>query len=400
MSTHGEQDRWFGAGRSTADVGYEAGREAARAAQVGPATKLLLIFCSASYEPGPVLDGICSVTDDSTLVVGGTSMGELAWDGLSEFSASTAPSVAVAALGGAGFEAYTSVTRDASRDRRGAGTAAAAVMDTVASDHKVMLMIVDGLTREQHEIVRGAYSVLGAAVPIVGGCSADNLEYTRTLQFHGTGAAVEVLVDSVVAVGLGSSAPFGVGIDHGWEKHGNPMVVTRSEGGEVFLIDNEPAIDVYLRGVGADRSLLENEAKFREILFDQPLGLSRGGGEDIRVVHSADPANGSLLCLADVPQGALVWTLHTDPAALVSSAGRSCHMAIEALDGSRPIGLLVFDCGARKVKLGSEKLSDEQEAIAAEVGAPFAGFYTFGEIARTRGSRGMHHLTVATLAIG
>jgi hypothetical protein len=178
------------------------------------------------------------------------------------------------------------------------------------------------------------------------------------------------------------------------------MVVTRSEGGEVFLIDNEPAIDVYLRSVGADRSLLEDEAKFREVLFDQPLGLSRGGGEDIRVVHSADLANGSLLCLADVPQGALVWTLHTDPAALVSSAGRSCRMAIEGLDGRRPIGLLVFDCGARKVKLGIEKLSDEQEAIATEVGAPFAGFYTFGEIARTRGSRGMHHLTVATLALG
>ncbi len=30
---------------------------------------------------------------------------------------------------------------------------------------------------------------------------------------------------------------------------------------------------------------------------------------------------------------------------------------------------------------------------------PFGGFYTYGEIARTQGSRGMHHLTVVTLAL-
>ena len=32
-------------------------------------------------------------------------------------------------------------------------------------------------------------------------------------------------------------------------------------------------------------------------------------------------------------------------------------------------------------------------------GAPFGGFYTYGEIGRTHGSRGMHHLTVVTLAL-
>jgi small ligand-binding sensory domain FIST len=31
--------------------------------------------------------------------------------------------------------------------------------------------------------------------------------------------------------------------------------------------------------------------------------------------------------------------------------------------------------------------------------APFAGFYTTGEIARVRGASGMHHLTLVTLAL-
>jgi hypothetical protein len=168
----------------------------------------------------------------------------------------------------------------------------------------------------------------------------------------------------------------------------------------VFLIDDEPALDVYLRRIGATPSLLENPDEFREAVFQYPLGVSRRSGEDIRVVHSADPERGSLLCLADVPQGALVWTMTTDSEALVAAAARSCEVAVDGLDGCSALGLMVFDCGARKLMLGPDKLRAEQAAIAAAAaGAPFGGFYTFGEIARTWGSRGMHHLTVVTLAL-
>jgi hypothetical protein len=394
------QDRWFGAGRSTATDPSSAGREAATIAQRGEQAKLLVVFSSDSYDAGRVLEGACSVTSDEVLVVGGTAMGELSGEGAPGDKATLAPAVVAAALGGKGFEVSARAVTHASRDRRRAGAEAASVLDEVGGDHKVMLMMVDGLTREQHEVVRGAYAVLGASVPIVGGCTADNLEYKQTLQFHGSGAGVERLVDSVVAVGIASTGPFGVGIGHGWYKSGEPMAVTRSEGGEVFLIDDEPALDVYLRCIGADRSVLDDAEKFKDVIFEHPLGLSRGASEDIRVVHSADAERGSLFCLADVPQGALVWTMKTDVASLVAAAADSCRMAVDFLGGTEPIGMLVFDCGARKLKLRPENLDAEQSAIASAVRAPFAGFYTYGEIARTTGSRGMHHLTVASLAIG
>ena len=90
----------------------------------------------------------------------------------------------------------------------------------------------------------------------------------------------------------------------------------------------------------------------------------------------------------------------TEADALVAAARRSCEMAIDGLGGQSPLGVAVFDCGARKLKLGRDNLGAELAAIeAAAAGAPFGGFYTFGEIARTRGSRGMHHLTVVTLAL-
>ncbi len=384
-----------------ADDGRRAGAEAATQALRDRSAKLLIVFSSIDYDSIEVLDGICSVTPDDVLVVGGTSMGEIAQagPGVEEIGVGTA--VVAIALGGPGFCVSSTVVRHASADRRGSGAAAAAVVAMVDAPHRVLLMLVDGLTREQHDLVRGAYSVLGASVPMVGGCSADNAEYALTYQFHGTGAGVERLVDSIVAVGLGSNAPIGIGIAHGWSKHGEPMVVTSSNGGEVFLIDDEPALDVYLRRIGADRSLLDDIVRFRDVAFRNPLGMSRRSGEDIRVVHSADRDRGSLLCLADVPQGALVWTMSTDADALVAAAGRSCEMAVGSLGGQLPIGVVVFDCGARKLELGRDRIGAEQAAIAATAaGAPFGGFYTFGEIARTRGSRGMHHLTVVTLALG
>jgi hypothetical protein len=50
--------------------------------------------------------------------------------------------------------------------------------------------------------------------------------------------------------------------------------------------------------------------------------------------------------------------------------------------------------------LGESGVRRELGAMADACGdVPFGGFYTYGEIARTQGSRGMHHLTVVTLAL-
>ena len=401
-----ENDRWIRIGRSTASDPATAGAEAAASAVGdGPAPQLLLVFCSSSYDTALLLDGVCSVTPDPVPIVGGTTFGELASSepgpsGVGPTELGFQPGVVVTALGGTGFTVNALVVEEASVGRRESGASAAGAMVGIEAPHQVLIMLADGLTREQHELVRGAYSVLGLDVPIVGGCSADNIEYALTYQFHGTGAGVRRYVDSIVAVGLGSTGPIGIGIAHGWSKQGVPMVVTSSEVGEVFLLDDEPALDVYLRRIGADRTILDDRVKFRETVFQNPLGMSRRSGEDIRVVHEVNPETGSLLCLADVPQGALVWTMSTDVDSLIQAAVDSCEMSIQGLAGGTPRGLVVFDCGARKMKLGEENLPVEQAAIAqAAGGAPFSGFYTYGEIGRTHGSRGMHHLTVVTLAL-
>ena len=56
----------------------------------------------------------------------------------------------------------------------------------------------------------------------------------------------EVLEDAVVGAWLASDAPLGIGVQHGWRRVGEPMLVTGSEGSKVLTLDDQPALDVYL----------------------------------------------------------------------------------------------------------------------------------------------------------
>ncbi len=63
--------------------------------------------------------------------------------------------------------------------------------------------------------------------------------------------------------------------------------------------------------------------------------------------------------------------------------------------------MLVFDCIARRGVLGDHGIGPEVRRVAGHAaGAPVAGFYTYGEIARTHGVTGFHNQTLVVLAVG
>ncbi|GIF44110.1 FIST signal transduction protein [Actinoplanes xinjiangensis] len=386
--------RWFGSGHSTLTDPAAAGAEAAAAALDGRTPVVVFVFCSVGYHVPELFDGIRARAGADTVIVGCSTSGQLGGGAVSR------DGVSVTAWGGAGFAVRTHVSRNVSGRLRDAGVEAASCLGAVDQPHRALLMLCDGLTGNQHEIVRGAFSVAGAAVPLVGGCAGDHLTYVRTYQFHGGRDGVEILSDAVVGVAVGSDAPLGVGIAHGWRKQGDAMIVTSSREGRVYELDGEPALDVFLRRLGVDESILDDDEAFRHAAFLHPLGLSRRSGEDIRVIHDGDRDDRSVFCLADVPQGALVWLMESDPGSLTDAAGQSGAQALQTLDGGPALGALVFDCAARRVAIGEDGVGSENDGIAkAMPDVPFGGFYTTGEIARVRGALGMHHFTVVTLAL-
>lgn len=384
--------RWFGVGRSVDPDPRAAGAHAAREALAGRRASLLIVFCPADFDSEAMLQGV-SAEAGGVPLIGCSGIAHLA------SGASVEPCVVVSALGGEGFEIKTTVALNVSAGQRAAGERVAEMVDTLTSEHKLLLLLADGLIGEQHELVRGAYSVAGATVPLAGGCAADDFHWESTSQFFGDADGVHVLGDAVVSAAIGSDAPIGVGVAHGWRKTGEPMVATKSAGGRVDELDGEPALDVFANRVGVDRTLAEDAQAFMQFALKKPLGLSRRSGEDIRVIHGGNVESGTLQCIADVPQGALLWTMESDRDGLLRTVDDAYADALSPLDGNPPLGLLAFDCGARYLFLGADGVAEEVDRLTnAAAGTPFAGFYTMGEIARSRGAQGMHHLTLVLVA--
>jgi hypothetical protein len=379
--------RWFGAGQSSAPDSAKAGAEAAAEAIHGRAPKAVFVFCSVAHDLPALLAAVREEAGQQATIVGSTTMGELGNDGM------TVGGVAVAALGGDGFTVRARVAKVHEADPRSAGAAAAEALRGLHDDNRVLVLLCDGMTQRPHEIVRGAYSSVGATVPLVGGFGADDRHFAATYQFCDD----EVLTGSVVGLALGSDGPVGIGIAHGWRRIDPPMMVTKSKGAHIFQLDGEPALDVLLRRNNFDGSAAEFFERGRPL---QPLGLSRRNGEDIRVIHAGDDGDRSIWGTADIPEGTLAWLMEADRQALLDGAAWSCTEAIARLDGLAPLGVLVFDCGGRRAGLVDGGMEDEITAIRTALSdAPFAGFYTTGEIARVRGATGMHHLTLVTLAL-
>jgi len=385
-----EVNRWAGAAASPSTSSFTAGMEATSQACAGRDPSLLVVFASDDHDLDELVKGVHEAAPGAE-VVGCTTAGEIT----SSEAGSTG--LVVFALGGAGFSVATAASPNASGDLRSAGAEAArAALAGCQGAHQTLLLLTDGLAGDQQEVVRGAYSAAGASIPLVGGCAGDDLRMERTRQIHGR----EVMTDAVVVVALGSDAPMGIGVQHGWRKVGQPLVVTRAIGTRVKTLDDRPALDAYLERLSPPEDAHHDRAAFTHFAQTHPLGLERRTGEAIRFVADADFDKRELVCIAEVPEGGLAYLMEGDVESVLSAADAACRDALAQLGPREPIGILAFDCIARRGVLGDEGLSREVVRLAANsCGAPLAGFYTYGEFARTQGVSGFHNQTLVVLAL-
>ena len=357
----------------------------------GRTPTLLLVFASPSVDLDALAAALTAEVPASVVVAGATTAGEI-WSG-----GARGNGLVVMGIGGAGLVAKSRIATQASTDVRAAGADIAHALDDLGDvSHRVLMILADGLVGDLQELVRGAYDVAGALVPLVGGCAGDDGHMQQTFVISGG----QVVTDAVVGVALGSPAPFGIGIRHGWRRIGEAMLVTGSVGTRVLSFDDEPALDVYLRRLNAPEHVRTDPAAFTEFAMTHPIGMSRRSGEEVRFIAGADFEERSIQCIAQVPQGGVVWIMEGDDASVLDATREACADALDALDGAQPVAMVAFDCIARRGVLGDAGIGDEVQLIsAAAAGAAVAGFYTYGEIARTKGTGGFHNQTLVVLGL-
>jgi hypothetical protein len=384
--------RWFAVGQSDDRDARTAGDAAAAAALQGDDAQLLVVFCSHTLDLEVLLDAI-NRRSGGVALIGCSTAGEIATSGPGDAG------VVVTALGGPGFSASTASACIAGGDLRAAGAeVAGCVAACPERSGRVLLLLTDGLAGDQQEVVRGAYSVVGASTRLVGGCAGDDLQMRLTYQLHND----QVLTHSVVGAALSSDGAIGIGVRHGWRRVGDPVLVTESANNRVYTLDDRRALDVYFDHLDPPADARRDPAAFTRFALRHPLGLQRRSGEEhVRFVGGADFEDGSLSCIAEVPQGGLAWFMEGDEESVLAATDAACADALTPLQGASPLGAFAFDCIARRGILGDAGIATEVERVARSTGgAPVSGFYTYGEIARTRGQSGFHNQTLVVLAVG
>ncbi|EWM11383.1 FIST signal transduction protein [Kutzneria sp. 744] len=398
MDARPDGRRWMGVGQSSTTEPRTAAAQAARSAlsrsdSAGTDPKLLIVFSAITYDPALVRAGVRDVVGRDVPVIGCTTRGEICNGGANDGT------VVVAAIGGPGFAVTTAAAEDVRGRQREAGVELGqSVTEIPGLPHRVLVLLTDGLVREQEQIVRGCYSVLGASVPLFGGSGADGWRMKQAYLLCGD----RVLTNAVVAATIHSEAPLSVGVRHGFRTVGEPMIVTGSQDGRIQTVDDRPALDVYLERLGAPPEAYRDKEALMRFALPRPLGLQRRNGVDARNVSTQIDLEGrSLGGGGNFDHGGLVWAMTGDEQSILAATDAACQEALAGLGGREPVGLLTISCAAIRAILDDDALRRDNARLAkwAEQ-APFAGFYAYGEIARARGIHGFHNQTLTVLALG
>jgi len=398
-----------GVGRSDLEDSLAAGKEAAAIAYDGMEGEptFSLMFCSVKFEIEKLLEGVRSVVQGP--MIGCSTAGEITNDGVSTGS------VAVMCIKSDKIRVGLGVGEDIGLDARKAGQdSAASAIKEIGEEMRTasqifiktksgkfanitpfsMITLPDALAGGGADVVRGITDVVGLHFPVVGGSPGDDLQMKKTYEFCNG----NIYSDAVVSAVLSSDLVTGFGVRHGWHPVGKSMTVTRSKGGQVYEIDESPAIKAYEEFF--DKKI-EEEALGREFSINS-LGIPAWEGEYRLRWPILKKEDNSIICAAEIPQDSVVRIMEGDEDSAIEAAKAAAREAmIKAGEPEDIAACLVFDCISRKQLLGNDA-GKEIKAIQSIVGkeTPLIGFYTYGEQAPTSGaSAGFHNQTVVIYII-
>jgi hypothetical protein len=238
-----------------------------------------------------------------------------------------------------------------------------------------ILVLSDGSSVNGSELVKGINSQVQDRVLVTGGLAGDGTAFKSTL----VGLNAKPGYGQIVAIGMyGGELQIAHGSMGGWESYGPERTISRSKGNQLFMIDDEYALDLYKKYLGPYADELPGSA----LLFPLLVRLSNEEEPVVRTILSIDEETRSMRFAGDVPEGASVRFMKANFDRLVDAASAAAHQANNRPPGSKRSLSVLISCVGRKIILGS-RVSEEVEAVKEVFGGEtlVTGFYSYGEIA-------------------
>jgi hypothetical protein len=356
----------------------------------GATADAVVVFASAQHDYQQLLESLAREAGTNT-IVGSSSAGEFTHERRGEGC--------VSALA---FRSE-SIQFSIGLGRRLRGNPAAAAREVVAGfrgvtapkfPYRSALVMADALAGHMDAMIEELTISTAGHYRFFGGGAGDDGRFQSTHVF----AATQAMSDAVVALEILSAQPLGIGVSHGWVPGSLGMRVTESHGATLISLNGAPAAEAFEQHAQTTGQRFDADDPLPFFLHNI-LGIKTNDDYRLRVPLGVQ-ADGSVVCAADVPTGAVVHIMTTSETSATQAAEKATRAALASLGGREPVAALVFDCVATRLRLG--RAFANELAACAELMKPagFVGCNTYGQIARAEGQfGGFHNCTAVVCAI-
>lgn len=239
-----------------------------------------------------------------------------------------------------------------------------------------IFVLSGGLTVDGEEVVDGLKSTNNTReIPIFGGLAGDDLLLEKTTVFthqYISNKAIGAIIfdESKVEIkGLATS---------GWQALGTEHVITKAIGNTIYSINNEPALDYFIRFFGYYDDAHVNQKTISTMSAQYPFQVKREGGFVLRSPIMSNERDRSIMLGGRLAEGdAFQFSISPGIEVVDKTVADFEHFHTTAANEAD--ALILVSCKGRHAALGPF-LEDEIGQIHDFWRRPMIGFLSYGEI--------------------
>lgn len=241
-----------------------------------------------------------------------------------------------------------------------------------------IIVVSGGVAIDGEKIILGIRDSLKREIPVFGGLAGDDLQWNNTyaMSRHGkTKNGFTALIldnDKIEVQGLATC---------GWEPIGRVHTITKAEDNVVYTINDQPALDVFLRHFGYfDNGELEG-VPINTMSAQYPLQILREGDYSVLRSPLFSKEDKTLILGGGVKQGdKFRFSISPGFEVIDKTVEEYDNLKTDVPDADL---MILFSCKGRHAALGP-LIEDEIQGIAEKWEAPLIGLFTYGEIGNVK----------------
>ncbi len=260
-------------------------------------------------------------------------------------------------------------------------------------ENPALIIMSGGLGIDAEQIVFGMKDAVGKEIPAFGGLAGDDLQIKETLAFANgqitTGGLASIILnnDRISIEGMATS---------GWEAIGTVHTITKAEGNVVYEINNEPALDVFIRYFGFFDNTRNGE-KMSTLSAQYPLQILKDAGHSVlRSPMGATNEDKSLVLFGGVKKGDKFRFSISPGFEIINQTIKEFeHLKQHSQEVD---AIILFSCKGRHAALGP-LIDDEIQGIYQHWNKPMIGFLSYGEIGNVKNGQCEFHNETCSLVL-